>query len=214
MLEFKNVCGLSKKFKLENISFLAPKGFITGITGTNGAGKTTLFHYIIDDKQQYDGEILYDGINIRNNFSSFKNHMAFISDEKRFFQHMSIDDNIKLLSIFFDSWDNTVFKEQLQKQNISFGRKLSSLSRGEYLNFQIAFAMAHEATLYLLDEATAGMDPVFRKDFFNLMHELIATENVTILMTTHIEEEIEVHMDYRGILEQGKLVSFEEVEVR
>lgn len=214
MLEFKNVSGLSKQFKLENISFLAPKGFISGITGTNGAGKTTLFHYIIDDKQSYDGEILYNGMNIRDNFSSFKNRMAFISDEKRFFQHMSIADNVKLLSIFFDSWDDAIFKKQLQKQNISLGRQLSSLSRGKYINFQIAFAMAHEATLYLLDEATAGMDPVFRKDFFNLLHELIATEDVTILMTTHIEEEIEVHMDYRGVLEQGKLVSFEEVEVR
>ena len=54
MLEFRNVTGNSKKFNLENISFTAPTGFITGMTGVNGAGKTTLFHYIIDQTQLYD----------------------------------------------------------------------------------------------------------------------------------------------------------------
>lgn len=213
MLEFRNVTGNSKKFNLENISFTAPTGFITGMTGVNGAGKTTLFHYIIDQTQLYDGEILYNGRNIRDNFANFKNHMAFISDEKRFFQDYSIADNIKLLSGFFASWNNKLFNEKLTSWNIPLGRKISALSRGEYLKFQLAFSLAHNATLYLLDEATAGMDPIFRKDFFNILHELIANENITILMTTHIEEEITIHMDYKGVLKDGKLLSFDEVEV-
>lgn len=213
MLEFRNVTGNNKKFNLENISFTAPTGFITGITGVNGAGKTTLFHYIIDFKQKYNGEILYNNKNIREDFDDFKNHMAFISDEKRFFDEYSIEDNIKLMSVFFDSWDNELFKEKMKEWNIPLGRKISVLSRGEYLKFQLAFSLAHNATLYLLDEATAGMDPIFRKDFFNILHELIAKEDVTILMTTHIEEEINIHMDYKGILEKGTLIAFDEVEV-
>ena len=213
MLEFRNVTGNSKKFNLENISFTAPTGFMTGMTGVNGAGKTTLFHYIIDQTQLYDGEILYNGRNIRDNFANFKNQMAFISDEKRFFQDYSIADNIKLLSGFFASWNNKLFNEKLTSCNIPLGRKISALSRGEYLKFQLAFSLAHNATLYLLDEATAGMDPIFRKDFFNILHELIANENITILMTTHIEEEITIHMDYKGVLKDGKLLSFDEVEV-
>lgn len=213
MLEFRNVTGNNKKFNLENISFTAPTGFITGITGVNGAGKTTLFHYIIDFKQKYNGEILYNNKNIREDFDYFKNHMAFISDEKRFFDEYSIEDNIKLMSVFFDSWDNELFKEKMKEWNIPLGRKISVLSRGEYLKFQLAFSLAHNATLYLLDEATAGMDPIFRKDFFNILHELIAKEDVTILMTTHIEEEINIHMDYKGILEKGTLIAFDEVEV-
>ena len=213
MLEFRNVTGNNKEFNLKNISFTAPTGFITGITGVNGAGKTTLFHYIIDFKQKYNGEILYNNKNIREDFDSFKNHMAFISDEKRFFDEYSIEDNIKLMSVFFDNWDNELFKEKMKEWNIPLGRKISALSRGEYLKFQLAFSLAHNATLYLLDEATAGMDPIFRKDFFNILHELIAKEDVTILMTTHIEEEINIHMDYKGILEKGTLIAFDEVEV-
>lgn len=214
MLEFKNVTGNSKRFNLENITFTAPTGYITGMTGVNGAGKTTLFHYITDQTQRYDGEILYNGMNIREDFEAFKNNMAFISDEKRFFEEYSIADNIKLLSCFFEHWDNELFYGKLKAWNIPSGRKLSALSRGEYLKFQLALSLAHGATLYLLDEATAGMDPIFRKDFFNILHELIAKEDVTILMTTHIEEEINIHMDYKGILENGRLIEFDEVEVR
>ncbi len=220
MLEFRNVTGIGKnilnkrKFILKDVSFTAETGYITGITGVNGAGKTTLFHYIIDRNAQYTGEILYNGVNIRDNFDDFKNHMAFISDEKRFFEDFSISDNINLLSGFFTSWDDELFKDNLKSFGIPLGRKLSALSRGEYLKFQLAFSLAHNATLYLLDEATAGMDPVFRKDFFNTLHELIAKEDVTILMTTHIEEEISIHMDYKGILEDGYLIEFKEVEVK
>ena len=213
MLEFVNVTGVSKKFKLENISFIAPTGYITGVTGVNGAGKTTLFHYIVDRKCSYTGQILYNGEDIRTNFEKLQNKIGFISDEKRFFSQLSIRDNIDLLSLFYDEWDNECFFELIKEWEIPAGRKLEDLSRGEYLKFQMALAMAHKATLYILDEATAGMDPVFRKDFFDILHKLMVDENITILMTIHIEEEIDVHMDYKVLLENGKLISCDEVEV-
>ena len=213
MLEFRNVTGKGKKFRLENISFTAPMGYITGITGVNGAGKTTLFHYIVDRKCNYTGEILYNGEDIRNNFEELQNRLAFISDEKRFFTDMSIKDNIDMMSIFYDKWDNELFYGKLKEWGIPVGRKLSDMSRGEYLKFQLALSMGHNAKLYILDEATAGMDPVFRREFFNILHELMVNEDITILMSTHIEEEIEVHMDYKVLLDGGRLISCDEVEV-
>ena len=58
------------------------------------------------------------------------------------------------------------------------------------MKFQTAFAMAHGSTLYLLDEVTAGMDPVFRMDFFKILHEIIESEQASVVMTSHIETEI------------------------
>lgn len=213
MLEFVDVTGESKKFRLENISFTAPTGYITGITGENGAGKTTLFHYIVDRQCNYSGMILYNGVDIRTDFEKLQNKISFVSDEKRFFKDLSIMDNIEYISIFYDEWDNELFYSKLKEWEVPKGRKLSDLSRGQYIKFQMALGMAHKATLYILDEATAGMDPVFRKDFFNILHELMSNESITILMTTHIEEEINIHMDYKVLLENGKLISCNEVEV-
>ena len=76
------------------------------------------------------------------------------------------------------------------------------------MKFQMAFAAAHHPVLYLLDEATAGMDPVFRIDFFKILQEIIATEEASVIMTSHIQEEIDRKMDFIGIMEQGSLIQF------
>lgn len=213
MLEFINVNGTGKDFCLKNISFCAPTGFITGITGANGAGKSTLFRYISDKKQHYNGEIRFCGKNIREDFSTFQGIVGVVSDEKRFFEEFTANQNTHLLSVFYKEWSQEIFTDKMKQMGVSMNRPLSKFSRGEYIKFQLAFAAAHHTKLYLLDEATAGMDPVFRKDFYKLLHELIVSEDVTILITTHIEEEIQSHIDYVGILEKGALTSFYEVEV-
>lgn len=78
------------------------------------------------------------------------------------------------------------------------------------MKFQMAFAMAHKPAIYLLDEVTAGMDPVFRIDFFRMLHKVIEDEGASVLMTSHIESEMEQKMDYLGVLEEGRLVEFGE----
>ena len=78
------------------------------------------------------------------------------------------------------------------------------------MKFQMAFAVAHHPVLYLLDEVTAGMNPVFRVDFFKILQEVIATEEASVLMTSHIREEMDRKMDYVGIMEKGRMTSFGE----
>ena len=70
--------------------------------------------------------------------------------------------------------------------------------------------MAHKPAIYLIDEATAGMDPVFRIDYFKLLQEIIAEETASILMTSHIQDEIYRKMDYVGIMDGGRIVQFGE----
>lgn len=68
----------------------------------------------------------------------------------------------------------------------------------------------HKPVLYLLDEVTAGMDPVFRIDFFKMLQEVIQTEEASVLMTSHIQTEIGQKTDYVAIMEAGRLVEFGE----
>jgi len=215
MLEFRNVCYKNRKFSLNNISFTAEAGFITALTGTNGAGKTTLISLLSrqENQQKYTGDILFNGMNIRTSHDEFRSMLGIVCDERYFFDGFTAAENVKLLSHFYPEWDGDLFKAQMKAMGLSTGRKLANLSRGEYIRFQLAFAMAHNAKLYVMDEATAGMDPIFRKDFFKSVHELLAANpDVTIIMTTHIEEDIRKHMDYIGVLDQGNLISFSEVE--
>lgn len=194
--EFKNVTGQGKKFRLKNISFPVEDGFITGIVGKNGVGKTTLFHYIVDENAKYTGTILIDGKPLRENHKELMNRIGFISEEQQFLKEKTARENVKLFSVLYDRFSEEKFAEAMTCMELSQSKTVGKMSRGEFIKFQLAFAMAHDTKLYLLDEATAGMDPVFKKDFFKMLHQIIAVEDTAILMSTHITEEVSIHMDY------------------
>lgn len=210
MLEFENVTGTTGKFKLDNIRFSLPAGYIMGLAGANGAGKTTLIDYIMNDKKRYSGTIKIAGYDIRENHGYMKQFIGFVSDENTFLENRTSNQNMDLYSRFYLNYDKEIYHQAMKDMGVSGGVTLSKMSRGERMKFQMAFAMGHKPMLYLLDEVTAGMDPVFRIDFFKILHKVIENEGASVLMTSHIELEMEQKMDYLCILEAGKLIKFGE----
>ena len=210
LLEFEHVTGTSKKFHLEDIHFSLPAGYIMGLAGKNGAGKTTLIDYIMNPKVRYTGTIRIDGNDIRKNLIKTRNQVGFVSEENRFLKERSALQNAEILGPLYEVWDMELFREALNKMDLPITRVVGKMSRGELMKFQMAFAMAHKPVLYLLDEVTVGMDPVFRIDFFKMLQEVIRTEEASVLMTSHIQTEIGQKMDYVGIMEAGRLIQFGE----
>lgn len=211
ILEFKNVTGKTKHFNLQDVSFTLEPGFIMGLAGKNGAGKSTLIDYIMNPKQQYTGEILIEGKNIRDNHNDIMNRIGFISDNNTgFLMELSAKQNVELLGVLYRDWDDASFYKAMQKMGLAPGKIVGKMSRGEMFKFQTAFAMGHKPALYLIDEATAGMDPVFRIDYFKILQEIIAEEDASILMTSHIQDEIQRKMDFVGVMDGGRLVEFGE----
>ena len=214
MLEFRNVTGvksIKKRFILKDISFKLEKGYIMGLAGKNGAGKSTLIDYIMDSKAKYSGEILVDGENIRKNYPDILNYLGLVSENNIFFEKFTAQQNAELLGTLYKDWNQEVFEINMEKMGVSRDLAIKRMSRGEYMKFQMAFAMAHKSKLYLIDEATSKMDPVFRKEFYNIMHEVIEDESASIILVTHLEEELEYQTDYIAILEKGEMISFESV---
>ncbi len=211
LLEFRNVTGATRKnYQLQEISFSLPAGYIAGIAGENGAGKTTMFDYIMHPKKQYSGNILLNGKEIHDDYVSLRQQIGFVSEKNRFFMEKSARENAKLAACLYDTWDYDLFEKSMKEMGVASTKTLSKLSRGEYMKFQAAYAMAHHPVLYLLDEVTAGMDPVFRMDYFKLLQKLMGDEHTSVLMISHIQEEMERKMDYIGIMEEGRLVSWKE----
>lgn len=208
ILEFDNVTGISQKYALQNICFSLEAGYIMGLAGKNGAGKTTLLDYIMNPKLQYMGEIRIAGVNIRENHRYMMNKIGFISDNNPFLSDYTAEQNAQLLGMLYEEWEKDLFYNTMKKMEVSVKKKIGRMSRGELFKFQTAFAMAHKPSVYLIDEATAGMDPVFRIDYFKILQEIISDETASILMTSHIQDEIQRKMDFVGIMEDGKLVKF------
>lgn len=141
LLEFEHVTGISKKFALQDINFSLEAGYICGLAGKNGAGKSTLIDYIMNPKQLYTGEIRLNGLNIRENHTYVKNKLGLVSEENQFFTERTAMQNAEMLSVFYEEWDMELFKAAMTKMELSVGKTVGKMSRGENFKFQTAFAM-------------------------------------------------------------------------
>ena len=209
-LEFVNVCGKSRKFALHDVNFSLEPGFIYAIAGENGAGKSTLMKYILSEKTLYTGNILFEGEDISGRHADIMNSIGFVSEDNVFFNERSAYQIGELLGVFYDSFDMELYRETLKTMDISGNHTYMKMSRGEKIKMQLAFAIAHGSRLLLLDEATAGLDPVYRLELFDVLRKLLAGENVTVLMSSHNMTEIEKNTDYVAIMKDGRLGEFNE----
>lgn len=214
-IELKNVSFRRRKkkaetFQLRDLSFKVEEGYMTGLVGVNGAGKTTLFHMLMNVLTDYEGEILLNGKDIRSNYED-RQKVGFISEEPRFIMKKSLLENAALMGYFYDDYSEIAFKEQMERLEVPYAREFGKCSRGEKIKFQLAFALAHDSRLLLIDEGTAGMDPVYKKEFFRFLHSFMESESHTVLMSTHQIEEVNRHMDHLLLLKNGRaeLVSSE-----
>lgn len=213
-LELKDVTGKGFGFKLKNVSMTLQNGYIYAITGKNGAGKTTLFNYILTEKKRYTGSIKLSSYELAGNHAKAMEITGLVSEDNIFFENRTGRQNAEILGLIYDNFDMELFDKCMKKMNVSGQTTLWRMSRGERMKFQLAFAIAHHSRLYLLDEATAGMDAVFKIELFDMLRQLIAGENCCVLMTTHDMSEIAKNTDYDAIMDDGTLGEFvESIEV-
>ena len=209
-LELKDVTGKGFGFKLKNVTMTLENGYIYAVTGKNGAGKTTLFNYILTEKKRYTGSIKLFGYELAGNHAKTMEITGLVSEDNTFFENRTGRQNAEILGLVYDNFDMELFDKCMKKMNVSSQTTLWRMSRGERMKFQLAFAIAHHSRLYLLDEATAGMDAVFKIELFDMLRELIAGEDCCVLMTTHDMSEIAKNTDYAAIMDNGTLGEFEE----
>lgn len=210
ILEFQNVTGKGKKYQISGVSFSLMPGYIYAIAGENGAGKTTLMRCVLEERARFDGRILFEGEDMKGRHAGVMNGIGFVSEDQVFFEDRSGIQNASLLGILYDSMNMKQFSELMGRFGLNVHKTYKKMSRGERMKFQLAFAIAHDSRLLLLDEATAGMDPVFRRELFDLLRELLVDESRCVLMTSHNHGEIERQTDYVAVMRKGQLSEFRE----
>ena len=171
-IQCENIVKKYKDFLLKSVSLTIKPGYLTGLIGVNGSGKTTLINIIAGLDTDFEGKVNINGIDIKKNTSEAKQEIGLISEKLSFFMDKTAYENGVLLGEYFNNWSMEDYYIWLDKMNIPKGQPLYQFSKGMKMKFQVSFAMAHSPKFLLLDEPTAGFDPVFRKDFLSMLQDI------------------------------------------
>ena len=202
--------GLNKSypdFTLGEINLTLPGGTIMGLIGENGAGKTTLMKCILNLVRRDSGSITLLGYdNIREERLA-KAEIGVVLDECFFHDTLRPKDVGAILApAFRDRWDSRLYADYLDKFQLPQGKLIKEFSRGMKMKLSLAAALAHRPKLLLLDEATAGLDPVVRDEILDEFLAFICDEEHSILISSHITSDLEKVADYITYLHQGRIV--------
>ena len=204
--------GLTKQFgdfvATDHVSFEVYEGEIFGFLGANGAGKTTAMRMLCGLSQPSDGKATVAGFDVAKEHEKVKRHIGYMSQKFSLYDDLTVEENLKLFGGIYGMTSAKV-KEKISDllQELGFESERRTMVRSLLLGWKqkLAFSLAifHEPKIVFLDEPTGGVDPVTRRQFWELIYRA-ADRGITVFVTTHYMDEAE-YCDRVSIMVDGKI---------
>lgn len=204
MLELKNVSKSypGKKNAVDNVSLTLPRGELVGLFGENGAGKTTLMKCILG-LHRYQGLITLDGAPLsRNNIE----RLSFATGEHSFFPGLTPKAHREFYADHFPAFRGKRFDALMDFFDLPGNKRVGSFSTGQKNQFEVILALSQGADYILMDEPFAGNDIFNREDFYKVLLGILEPQE-SILLSTHLIEEVSSFLGRALLLHKGKLVA-------
>ncbi len=204
--------GLTKQFgdfvATDHISFEVREGEIFGFLGANGAGKTTAMRMLCGLSQPTDGRATVAGFDISREYEQVKRHIGYMSQKFSLYDDLTVEENLTLFGGIYGMKKDVVKRkiaELLTELGFEKERKtmVGSLPLGWKQKLAFSLAIFHEPRIVFLDEPTGGVDPVTRRQFWELIYRA-ADRGITVFVTTHYMDEAE-YCDRVSIMVDGKI---------
>ncbi len=209
LLEVKNLCKSYPSFKLEDVSFSLPKGYIMGFIGKNGAGKSTAIKCIYNLIKKDKGDIYLLGKKLEDiSELELKQEVSLMLGGMDIYPTSKIGQIGEAVSSFYKNFDNETYNRLLKKFELDKNKKFKELSNGMKSKFLLTLAMSHRAKLLILDEPTSGLDPYSRDQLLEEFQNYIQDGERSILFSTQIVSDLESIADYIGYIKEGKIIDF------
>lgn len=202
--------GLTKRYRRQNavdeLTMRVPKGTVFAFLGRNGAGKTTTIRILLDLLNRTSGEASMLGLDCVKGAMELRKRTGYVAEGQKMYDWMKVDEIIWFCKGFYSDWHDAYADELKQKLELPGGKRVGELSRGTQAKLALLLAMAYRPELLVLDEPTAGLDVIVRRDFLEGVIELIQEEGRSVFFSSHIVHEVERVADWVGIIDAGKLV--------
>ncbi len=207
------VQGLRKRFAgvtaVDDVGFEVHPGEVFGLVGPDGAGKTTTMRMLASVMRPDAGTIVIDGVDVVAEPDRAKRHVSYMPQRFGLYDDLTVDENIRFYAELFEL-PASVWKERAQRllaasSMTAFGRRLAGqLSGGMKQKLGLSCALVHAPKVLLLDEPTTGVDPVSRREFWQILYGLRAQGVATLISTAYLDEA--ERCDRLALLDAGRVM--------
>ena len=198
---------------LKNISFEVSKGEIFGLIGPDGAGKTTLFRILTSLLLADSGTAIVNGLDVVKDYAELRKHIGYMPGRFSLYQDLSVEENLKFYATIFNTTiqeNYHLIKDIYQHIEPFKNRRAGKLSGGMKQKLALSCALIHKPAVLFLDEPTTGVDPVSRKEFWEMLRRL-KEDGITIVVSTPYMDEANL-CDRIALIQNGRIFSIDTPE--
>ncbi|MGX7689679.1 ABC transporter ATP-binding protein [Flectobacillus roseus] len=198
---------------LEDISFEVKQSELFGLIGPDGAGKTTLFRILATLLLAESGEASVDSLDVKKDYKAIRKRVGYMPGKFSLYQDLSVEENLNFFAHVFGTTieqNYHLIKDIYQQLEPFKTRKAGKLSGGMKQKLALCCALIHEPSVLFLDEPTTGVDPVSRKEFWEML-KYLKSEGITILVSTPYMDEASL-CDRVALMQKGKILDIDTPE--
>ena len=215
IVETRDLCKTFGDIKaLDRVDVELAAGRIVGLVGANGSGKSTLLRHIVGLYLPDRGEVTTFGVAGGKLGPKELARIGYVHQEGELLDWMTVKQLIRYVSTYYANWNHDLEEEYVRDFDISMKDRVGSLSPGQRQKLAILLAIGFEPELLILDEPAAGLDPIARGQFLDMLLKIIQDERRTIVISSHILSDIEKVIDHVLIMDSGRMIcdrSFDEL---
>ncbi len=206
MLEMKHVTKTFGSFKaLDDLTMTVPKGAVYGLVGPNGAGKSTAIRHLTGIYRPDSGQITLDGKEIYENPTQ-KARIGSIPDDIFYFPSASLEEMRRYYAGIYQNFDHDLFDRLYEVFQLPKKSPIRRFSKGMQKQAAFHLTICTRPEVLILDEPVDGLDPVMRRQVWNLILSDVAQYETTVLISSHNLRELEDICDHVGIMDHGKML--------
>lgn len=191
---------------LDGLSLAVYPGEVFGFLGRNGAGKSTVIRLLMGITQCDSGSIDVFGQSLKDDLIGIRQKIGYVAQDQNMYPWMTPKVLSKFVKGFYPAWDEKRYQQLIGDFELPAKRRIGTFSGGMKSKLALTLALATRPQLLILDEPTAGMDPVARREFLDLVREQSINDGATTFFSTHLIDEIEAIADRIGIVESGRTI--------
>ncbi len=201
---------LSRRFggtkAVSGVSLEVPRGSVCALFGLNGSGKTTLIRLLLGHLRPTSGTVRVLGRSLGDEIREIRERVGYVAESRYLYDWMTVRETLDFTRAFHRDWDEAKADSLVERLHLPREQRVARLSRGHRARLCLTLALAYNPELIILDELTAGLDVVVRREVLRNVIEEISQEGRTVLFSSHSVDEVERLADRVAIMQDGRLL--------